>query len=152
VEDRSGSALPCQVDNAKKIIPDLLAYGRVRRPILGIQPVPLDARLAQALDLSVDEGLLVSKVVPGSSAARAGIKGGNQPALLQRTRIQIGGDVIVSVDGQPVKSKDDLDRILGGKAIGDKVPVEVVRSGRRLKAGGPPRRSPATRQLATPRK
>jgi S1-C subfamily serine protease len=126
-----GFAVP--VDNAKKIIPDLLAYGRVRRPILGISPVPLDARLAQALDLPVDEGLLVSTVLPGSAAARAGIKGGTQPALLQRTRIQIGGDVIVSVDGQPVKSKDDLDKILSGKAIGDKVAVEVVRSGRRLK-------------------
>jgi putative serine protease PepD len=125
-----GFAVP--VDTAKRIIPDILAYGRVRRPRLGIIPYPLNARLADALELPVQEGLLVVQVERGSAADRAGIRGGTQPVQIGSRIIYIGGDVITEVDGQPIRSRDDLDRVLGAKKIGERVQVEVIRNGRPL--------------------
>lgn len=124
-----GFAVP--IEAAKRIIPEILTYGRVRKPKFGISSLPLNAQLAEALELSVQEGLLVMQVEQGSSAERAGIRGGNERAQLGRQIILIGGDVITSIDGQPVTSRDDLDRALNGKNIGDTVQVEILRGGRK---------------------
>ncbi len=124
-----GFAVP--VEAAKRIVPDILAYGRVRKPDLGITAYPLFARLADALELPVQEGLLVMQVVRGGAADRAGIQGGSERAQLGGRIILIGGDVITSIDGQPVKSKDDLDHALNNKNLGDLVKVELWRSGRK---------------------
>jgi S1-C subfamily serine protease len=124
-----GFAVP--IEAAKRIIPEILTYGRVRKPKFGISSLPLNSRLSEALELSVQEGLLVMQVEPGSSAERAGIRGGNERAQLGRQIILIGGDVITSIDGQPVTSRDDLDRALNGKNIGDTVQCEILRGGRK---------------------
>jgi S1-C subfamily serine protease len=124
-----GFAVP--IEAAKRIIPEILTYGRVRKPKFGISSLPLNSRLAEALELSVQEGLLVMQVEQGSSAERAGIRGGNERAQLGRQIILIGGDVITSIDGQPVTSRDDLDRALNGKNIGDTVQCEILRGGRK---------------------
>lgn len=126
-----GFAVP--VDTAKQIVPDILSYGRVRRARLGIVPYPLDARLADALQLTTRQGLMVLQVVEGGAADEAGIRGGTQPAQVGNNVIYLGGDVITRISGQPVKTADDLDRILKGKKIGDTVDVEVVRSSRTMK-------------------
>ncbi|HZN10274.1 MAG TPA: trypsin-like peptidase domain-containing protein [Blastocatellia bacterium] len=125
-----GFAVP--VDTARKIVPDILAYGRVRRPKLGVTSYPLDSRLAEALELPVQEGIMVMQVYPGTAAARAGIKGGDQQVRIGNQIAYIGGDVITGIDGQPVRTRDDLDRILGAKKIGDRVQVDVVRGRRRV--------------------
>jgi putative serine protease PepD len=126
-----GFAVP--VETANRIIPDILAYGRVRRPKLGITQLPVSAQMADQLALPVKSGLLIMQVVPGSAADKAGIKGGTQPYRVRGGIIYLGGDIITSVDGQPVRSRDDLDRILNAKNLGDRVQVEVARGERRLK-------------------
>src|SRR5262249_7197582 len=68
-----GFAVP--VDIAKKIIPELIAKGRVTRPWLGVSLMPLPARVARQLGLSVDSGLLVGDVYRNSGAAQAGLRG-----------------------------------------------------------------------------
>ena len=80
---------------------------------------------------------------PRESAARAGIKAGTTGADRESDRY-IGGDVITGVDGQPVRTRDDLDRILGAKKLGDRVQVDVVR-GRRPR-GDPVRAHRAARE------
>jgi putative serine protease PepD len=126
-----GFAVP--VDTAKRVISDILAYGRVRRPRLGVSSVPLSARLADALELPVKEGMLISEVAPNSAADKAGIRGGRQPVQIGNAVIYLGGDIITSIDGQPVRSRDDLDRLIGSRNVGDRVQVEVVRNGSRTK-------------------
>ena len=126
-----GFAVP--VDTARSIIPDILAYGRVRRPKLGIVPYELDARLADALELGVKQGLMVGQVVQGGAADVAGIRGGTQPAQVGSQVIYLGGDVITQVDGHAVRTRDDLDRLLNEKKIGDRVEIEVVRSQKKIK-------------------
>ena len=124
-----GFAVP--VDTAKRIISDILQYGRVRKPDLGIDSLTVNAPLARALDLPVREGLMVTGLVSGASADKAGVKGPTDQVQLGRYLIPIGGDIIVAIDGQKIVSRDDMDRALNNKNVGDKVQVEVMRGSRR---------------------
>jgi S1-C subfamily serine protease len=125
-----GFAVP--VDTAKRVINDVLQYGHVRKPRLGIQPIPLSAGLSKALDLPVREGVLVAGLIRGGPAEKAGVRGPTEEVQVGRYIIPIGGDIIVGVDGQSIKSPDDLDRVVNSKNIGDRVQVEVIRSGRKM--------------------
>jgi putative serine protease PepD len=124
-----GFAVP--VDTAKRIISDILQYGRVRKPDLGVGNLPLSAPLANALDLPVNEGLMVTGLVPGAAAEKAGIKGPTDEVQIGRYLVPVGGDIIVGIDGQKIVSRDDLDRALNNKNVGDTVQVEVMRGRRR---------------------
>ena len=123
-----GFAIP--VNTARELIPDLIRYGKVRRPWIGIIGVPLWRELSQALGLSVNKGILVSEVVPGGPADKAGIRGGTIPVEISGTIIYLGGDIIVRMDGKPVGSMEDIKRILKGKKEGDLVRVRIVRNNR----------------------
>jgi putative serine protease PepD len=120
-----GFAVP--VNTAKRTVSDILQYGRVRKPDLGIDALTVNARVANALDLPVNEGLMVIGLVTGASAEKAGIKGPTDQVQLGRYVIPIGGDIIVGIDGQKINSRDDLDRALNNKDVGDSVQVEVMR-------------------------
>src|SRR5262249_12002650 len=125
-----GFAVP--VDIAKKIIPELIARGRVTRPWLGVSLMPLQPRTARQLGLSVDSGLIIGDVYRNSGAAQAGLRGA---VIDQDVWGNIGlrqlGDIIVGVDGQPVTSTDDLQNALKDKKPGQTVSVEVLRQNRR---------------------
>ncbi len=126
-----GFAVP--VDTAKLIIPDIIKYGYARKPSLGITPpLPLNQGIANQLRLPVEEGLMVSQVYEGGAADKAGIQGGNQPVRYQRQTFYLGGDIITTIDGNPVRNYDDLDRVVNKKNIGDKVKVEVMRGAKKL--------------------
>lgn len=124
-----GFAVP--VDTAKRIISDILQYGRVRKPRLGIDHIPLSAPLANALDLPVSEGLMVTGLISGAAAEKAGLKGPTDEVQIGRYLVPVGGDIIVGIDGQKVTSRDDLDRALNNKNVGDSVQLEVMRGKRR---------------------
>lgn len=126
-----GFAVP--VATAKRVIDDILKYGRVRKPSLGIEAYPLsqfNQRIIRALELPVSEGFMVVRVEPGSTAARAGIQNAQQ-VQLGRYLVPIG-DIITKIDGQPVTKQDDIDHVLNTKNIGDQVQLEVYRGTRRI--------------------
>ncbi|MGE0105220.1 MAG: S1C family serine protease [Blastocatellales bacterium] len=125
-----GFAVP--VDTARRVVDDILQFGRVRKPKLGITPIQLSARLSQYLRLPVDEGILVADVVPGGSADRAGIRGSSEEVQIGRYLVPVGGDIIVGMDGRPVRSQDDIDHVLNTKKIGDRIEVEVMRARRKV--------------------
>lgn len=126
-----GFAVP--VDTAKRVISDILAYGYVRRPRLGlVNVIEVDQQIAEALDLPVSEGLMVSQVYPGSAADKAGMRGGRQPVRYRGRLAYVGGDIITKIDSQPVRTSDDLDRLVGTRNIGDRIQVEVLRNGSRM--------------------
>jgi S1-C subfamily serine protease len=118
-----GFAIP--INAAKAVLNDLVQYGRVRRPTLGIRPLPMpiNRELAEQLDLPVDSGVLVMQVVPGSAAARAGIQGGKQRVYYGNYEIVIGGDLIVEIDGQEVKDTQDLAHVMNNHRAGDSVSI-----------------------------
>jgi S1-C subfamily serine protease len=121
----SGVGFAIPINEAKRVINDLVQYGRVLRPTLGIRPlpVPMNRELAEQLSLPVDHGVLVMQVVPGSAAARAGIQGGNERVYYGNYEIIIGGDLIVAIDGQEVNDAEDLAHILNNHRAGDTVSI-----------------------------
>jgi len=125
-----GFAIP--INTAKMIAHDLMTEGRVRRAFLGVQTVPVGGWLAEALDLPVQEGLLIETTTRGGPAATAGLHGGDREARAGMLRIAIGGDVIVGIDGQKVTNKLDMDVMLNRKRPGDTVTVSVYRGGKKL--------------------
>ena len=123
-----GFAVP--VDTAKRVVPDLLRYGKVQRGWIDIVPVQLFPALVRYADLKVSEGILVSEVEPGSNAEQAGLKAGTQAVRYGRSIINLGGDIIVEVDRTPIATLMDLLGALEDNKPGETVEVKVIR-GRR---------------------
>jgi S1-C subfamily serine protease len=119
-----GFAIP--VNTAKRLLPQLEAGAKLEPVWLGIAGQPLDATIARDQGLSVQEGILIASVVPNSPATQAGLRGGQG----QNERIPRGGDVLVAIDGTPVKDMTGLAGQLTGKKPGDTVQLTVVRDGR----------------------
>lgn len=125
-----GFAIP--INTAKLIANDLMTEGKVRRAYLGVRTIPVAGWLSEALDLPVQDGLLVEQTTKGSPAAAAGIRGGDKVAQAGMRRIMIGGDVIVGIEGQKVSNQFDIDYILNRKRPGDTVTVTLYRGGKKL--------------------
>lgn len=125
-----GFAVP--VDIARNILPDLLAYGRVLRPWLGISTIQITPRLASRLALNIKEGLIVRGTLPNGPAAKAGIIGSEQYRIVDN-RIQLLADILTKVDGQKIASEEDLYRVLKDRRPNDVVWVEIIRDGKPLK-------------------
>jgi S1-C subfamily serine protease len=125
-----GFAIP--VNTAKRIAHDLMTEGRVRQAFLGAQTLSVGGWLSEALDLPVQEGLLIEEVTKDGPAAVAGLHGGNRAAQAGMQRITIGGDVIVAIDGQKIGSQSDMNLVLNRKRPGDTVSVTVYRGGKKM--------------------
>ncbi|HEX8177533.1 MAG TPA: trypsin-like peptidase domain-containing protein [Pyrinomonadaceae bacterium] len=120
-----GFAIPINI--AKRIVPQLIQNGAVRRPRLGVGTRAVKD-LKDQVKLPLSDGLIVINVVPGSAAANAGIRG-----LVQTEDGDVElGDIITSVDGQAVNTSDDLYKVLDKHQIGDTIQVEVLRNNRRV--------------------
>ncbi|MFQ5663643.1 MAG: S1C family serine protease [Terriglobia bacterium] len=124
-----GFAVP--INTLKFILSDLVRYGRVRRPWLGISAHELAPELARWLELPVRRGVLVAEVVRGGPADRAGIRGGNRYVVVGRYRFVVGGDIIVALDGEEVKSLTDINRVIYKKRPGEQVKVTFYRGRRK---------------------
>jgi len=123
----SGLGFAIPVNIAKRIIPQLIQNGSVRRPKFGIDTRNVEA-LKNQVDLPVDSGVLIAQTIPGGAAAAAGLRG-----LTETENGDIAlGDIIVGIDGQKVESTDDLTRILDKHQVGDTVQVAIIRNGRKM--------------------
>jgi len=111
-----GFAIP--VNMAHSVMEQLLRFGSIKRGQLGVSIYTVTSDIAHSLGLQSASGALVSQVVEGSSAEKAGIK---------------PGDVITSINGQPVKSTAELHNTIGLMRIGDKVDVGLLRDGKVLR-------------------
>ncbi|MGQ9683991.1 MAG: S1C family serine protease [Anaerolineae bacterium] len=124
-----GFAVP--VDTVLRVLPDLLADGRYRHPWLGLLGYTITPSLSQALGLPVQQGVLVARIAPGGPADRAGLRGANRRVVVGNQRVEVGGDVITAIDGQPVKSNNDLNRYLEiNTRVGQEVQISILRDGR----------------------
>ncbi len=116
-----GFAVP--VNTAKRVVPQLIQFGEVRRPKIGASLPSVQDFVARGYQMPIDKGLVVYGLVPGGAAERAGLRAITNGAL---------GDVILSVDGQETNTMDDLYRLLDKKQIGDTVQVELFRDGKNV--------------------
>jgi len=108
-----GFAIP--VNMARSVMDQLIKFGTVKRGLLGISIYSVTPDIAKLYSLGDTHGALVSRVVEGSPAEKAGIK---------------TGDVIISVNGQNVKSNTELRNAVGMLRVGDKVEVNLIRDGK----------------------
>ena len=108
-----GFAIPSNM--MKSVMQQLIKYGEVKRGVLGVNIQTLTPDIAESLGLSKTQGALVSQVVDGSAAEKAGIK---------------AGDVITAINGKPVKDAAALRNAIGMMRIGEKVEVTLVRDGK----------------------
>jgi serine protease Do len=109
-----GLAIPAEA--AKPVIDSLRRGKQPERGYLGVGLQPLDESIADSLGLPKDRGELVRSVVPGQAAARGGIQ---------------QGDVIVRVNGRDVTPDETVSYIIANSTVGTRVPVELIRDGRR---------------------
>tara|TARA_Y100000766_G_scaffold73513_1_gene61964 strand:- start:3814 stop:4959 length:1146 start_codon:yes stop_codon:yes gene_type:complete len=114
-----GFAVP--VDTVNRIVPQLIEFGKVIKPGLGINIAP-DSFVTNRLNTT---GVLILNTVPGGGAQKAGLKATTQSA---NGRISMG-DIIKEIEGKTVIDSSDLFRILDSKVVGDKVKVTVERGG-----------------------
>jgi S1-C subfamily serine protease len=127
-----GFAIP--VSTARRAVPELIAYGSVRRGWIDIVPVQLQSRLVRYADLPIDRGVLVSQVIGGGNADKAGLRGGqrSQPLRWGREIIYLGGDIIVGIGDESVEAISDLFGALETSKPGDAIEVTVIRNRREI--------------------
>jgi S1-C subfamily serine protease len=134
-----GFAIPVNI--AKRVVPQLIRDGVIRRPNLGIAPRDVES-LGNQVRLPVSSGVLIVSVTPGGAAANAGLRGVVQT---EEGDLELG-DIIVGVDGEKVANNDDLFRILDKHSLGQTVNVEIFRQGRRTSVAVRLSETPAVRR------
>lgn len=110
-----GFAIPSNM--VQQIMTHLVEHGEVRRGVLGVVTQDLTPDLAQAFGMEARKGTVISKVMPDSPAAEAGLK---------------AGDVIIEVNGRKIKNAMDMRNAVGLIRIGEKLDIKLIRNGKKL--------------------
>ena len=117
IEEAQGIGLAIPINMARQVADQIIRYGKVPRPYLGVsEVVPLTAARARRYGLPVDSGLYIVSVVRNSPADRAGLR---------------QGDIIIEMNGVPVTSVDDVRKTLLKSSVGDVVKFTVIGSNNR---------------------
>jgi S1-C subfamily serine protease len=120
-----GFAIP--INAAKRSMVQLAATGRVVYAYLGVTTEDLTPTLARHLGYVVSRGAMVGEVRDGSPAKRAGLRGGSDEETFNGQNVTTGGDVIVAVDGRPVRSADEVVREVSARLPGETILLTFVR-------------------------
>lgn len=125
-----GFAVP--INTAKRVVSDLIQYGKVRRGAIDGVLVQLTNSISNYANLPVSQGLLVSELSNNSFAKQTGLKAGTEAvqygSRYNSTTIYLGGDVIVAIDGVSVTSLADYYSLLESKKPGDSVTLTIIRN------------------------
>jgi S1-C subfamily serine protease len=122
-----GFAVP--IKTAVDVVSQLEDGGEVHRAYLGISGGDITPDVAQALNLPVDQGVLVEQVLNGGPADDAGIKGATGQATIGGQTVPVGGDIITKVDGEEVTSMEDVISAVNAHQPGDELTLTVRRDG-----------------------
>jgi S1-C subfamily serine protease len=126
-----GFAVP--INLVKRSVDQLRKDGKVEYAYIGVKSQPLYPQLAEKLGIDAPTGTLISTVVAGGPAEKAGLRGksdgSDSSIVFQGRKVATGGDVIVAVDGQKLVAENDLSRLIALHDPGDKVTLQIIRDG-----------------------
>jgi S1-C subfamily serine protease len=128
-----GISFAIPIDSAQRVTSELLAHGRVRRAYLGIvgQARPVDRLVAHRHALSTAEVVEIVSVEPSGPAAVAGLR---------------EGDLVVALNERPVRTVDDMHRVMVGWPFGNALKIGVIRGDRRFDVAVVPVEAPYARE------
>jgi 2-alkenal reductase len=125
-----GFAIP--IDAARRSMQELIESGHVHYAWIGVATATVTSSIAREVGLSVAHGAAVQSVVPGSPAAKAGLRGGRGTIYVDGQAFSPGGDVVIAIDGRAVRSTEDLVRVtVGAMSPGQTARFTIVRDGER---------------------
>jgi S1-C subfamily serine protease len=132
-----GFAVP--VNTAKRIVPDLIKFGMVKRGWIDAEYVQLFPALIEYMkekgdSLPIDKGLLVSSTKKGGNADRSGVRGGTTPVRYYQSVFNVGGDILVAVDGMEISSLADLYSALEDNKPGSTIKIQYYRGSKKISA------------------
>jgi S1-C subfamily serine protease len=127
--DGVGFAVP--ISAVKRSIDQLREDGSAEYSYIGVSSQALYPQLARKLGLDTTFGSLISEVVPGGPAEKAGLQGGDDKLRFQAAEYRVGGDVILQVDGEDVIGNDSLARVTAAHRPGDTVTLTILHDDRR---------------------
>jgi S1-C subfamily serine protease len=122
-----GIGFTIPIDTVRDNLEQLKETGEVKHAFIGISGGTLTPELADALDLPVEEGVIVQTVVGGGPADEAGIQAGKTSAEVEGEQIGLGGDIITEVNGKKVASMDELIEIIQESEPGDELELTIFR-------------------------
>jgi 2-alkenal reductase len=126
-----GFAIPS--DTIEREIEALITNGTYEHPWVGISGMDIDLAIADYIGLEEPQGVLIIDVVPNSPADDAGLQGGTESVIIGGREILVGGDVIVGIAGQPVRTLNDLVvYIERNKRPKEEVTLTIIRDGQQL--------------------
>ncbi|MDY4130669.1 MAG: trypsin-like peptidase domain-containing protein [Treponema sp.] len=130
----SGVGFAIPVSTARRVVSDLLKFGKVNRGVMKLDLIQNTARIANYAGYNISTGMIVSRVRNGSRADQAGIQGGTQAVkygTFNPQTIYLGGDIIVAIDNIEITKLADYYSALESKVPGDSVNVTVIRKGKK---------------------
>jgi S1-C subfamily serine protease len=126
--DGVGFAVP--VSAIKRSVAQLREDGSAEYAYIGVSSQALYPQLAEKLGLDTTFGGLISAVVPGGPAEKAGLEGGDEKLRFQAGEYRTGGDVILQIDGHDVVGPDDLSRYITTHQPGESVTLAILHNGK----------------------
>lgn len=126
----SGIGLAIPAETVKRVVPALIEDGEYKHSWIGVRGNDVTPRIAEAMGLDEARGFLVVGVAENGPAADAGIQGSDDTVTIRGEQVEIGGDVIIGIDGEPVRQIDDILTYLARHTRpGDTITVTVIRDG-----------------------
>jgi len=127
----SGIGFAVPINIVKQVVPVLIEKGEYTYPWLGIEGIDLMPAIREEMGLARDQrGALITRVVTDGPADEAGLRGGTRRERIEGRELPVGGDIIIAVDGQPVRGMDDvLIHLVRNTRPGQQVLLAILREG-----------------------
>lgn len=128
----SGVGFAIPVNAVSRVVPALISEGGFEHPYIGVQAISLTPTIADALGIeSTQTGVLVTTVIEGAPADRAGMQGGTEEITVPQFNqpVQVGGDIIIGIDDVTVEQFDDLVNYLDTRQVGETITLTILRDG-----------------------
>ena len=122
-----GFAIP--INTVRNVAAQIISSGKAEHAFLGLDAAPVTPQLAKLFHLPSSSGLLIQDVQAGSGADKAGLRAGKTAVVVQGESYQVGGDMIVAIDGTPVSTYQQLRDAISQRKPGDKLKLEIYRNG-----------------------